>query len=179
MLDQLEEWKVIEENPKYEISNLGRVRKIANGYILKPNIFYGLYYLISLRNGKTQKLYSIHRLVANAFIPNPLKKREVNHIDGNKHNNNVNNLEWATRKENAIHSIKNGLQTKEQLDKAIMAITLKNSKPILQIKNGEIIKRYPSVRAAARELGLNHSNISTCAAGKTKNAYGFEWRYEL
>jgi hypothetical protein len=118
----MEIWKPIKNyEGVYEISNLGRVKRLETlvknrgGYrlvkerILKipysPNL---RYYSIFLSNGKVKQHY-IHRLLAIAFIPNPLNKEQVNHKDGNKLNNSLSNLEWVTKSENQIHAIQNGL----------------------------------------------------------------------
>lgn len=174
----VEQWKEIKDYSNYEVSNLGRVRNAITKRIRKPNSSYGLYYVVNLRNEYGFKLLKIHRLVAQAFIPNYDNKREVNHIDGDKHNNCVNNLEWATRKENAIHSIKNGLQTREQIIKAVSCSNTKTKKKLLQLKNGKIICKFESCREASRKLNLSCSAISSCANGKYKTMYGYEWRYE-
>lgn len=104
-----EKWKVIEGFSKYLISNTGRVKNIARLRELK---FYDSngYCRIELvdDNNKPKKAY-VHRLVALNFIPNPLNKPQVNHIDGNKHNNCADNLEWCTAKENVLHAHRTGL----------------------------------------------------------------------
>lgn len=115
-------WKAVAGYEEfYQVSNLGNVRsldrKVWNGHafynkpgrVLKP-ISVGKYQGVQIAvNGKSKKFY-IHRLVAKAFIENPLKKETVNHIDGNKLNNNVKNLEWVTQGENLLHAINNGLR---------------------------------------------------------------------
>ena len=177
MVDQ-EIWKDILGVNGYQVSNKGRVKN-SNGYVLKPCSSYGLYLKVGLMTPHGQKLFTIHRLVAKAFIPNLEGKKEVNHIDGNKHNNNVSNLEWATRQENALHSVRKGLQTKEQLDKAIVSMKKANQKPLLQIKDGVIIKEFPSVREASRQLKMSNGRISECARnGKKYRNYFWRYKYE-
>lgn len=105
-----EEWKGIEEfECFYQVSNNGRVKPInpryKNKQFLKLNIDSNGYFRIKLFN----KLFFVHRLVAKAFIPNPLNKPQVNHKDGNKQNNNVKNLEWVTAAENNLHACRTGL----------------------------------------------------------------------
>lgn len=105
MNDDIEVWAKIEGYPNYEVSSFGNVRR--RGRILKPKNRRYLQVHLSLKG--VCKGHSIHRLVAEAFIPNPDNKPQVNHIDGNKHNNHVSNLEWVSPSENIQHAIKNGL----------------------------------------------------------------------
>ena len=98
---------------KYSISNTGEVRNNENGLILAKKIQKGYYFInltIETNSGLHKRMtFSIHRLVANAFIPNPDNKPEVNHMNGNKKCNWVGNLEWVTNKENVDHAIRTGL----------------------------------------------------------------------
>lgn len=94
----------------YQISNMGRVKRLEDNFITQG--YKGEYANFTLKKNGISKCFAIHRLVATHFIPNPLNKKEVNHIDGNKHNNCVNNLEWNTHQENTIHSYKTGLRRK-------------------------------------------------------------------
>lgn len=117
-----EEWKAISEfEGIYEISNYGRVKRLQRVAVRGPGTVRTLkelirktrlnqgYETLFLKNGAVNKNVKIHRLVAQEFIDNPHSKIEVNHKDGNKTNNYVGNLEWCTRKENAVHAFRNGL----------------------------------------------------------------------
>lgn len=119
--NSIEIWKPVVEFPtQYEVSNLGRVRSIATNsknwkatyHRIKSQHYTStskyLYVMLSINNKAVSR--SVHRLVAEAFIPNPLNKTTVNHIDGNKMNNNVSNLEWVTMSENHIHAYRNNLK---------------------------------------------------------------------
>lgn len=114
-------WKKIKEYPNYEISNYGRVRSLkyySNVHkkyydrvlILKEKTNRYGYKMITLSNENGRKCFTIHRLVAKAFIDNKSNYNEVNHIDGNKSNNKFNNLEWCTRRDNILHAYKLGLK---------------------------------------------------------------------
>jgi len=109
-------WKDIKEyEGLYRVSNLGNVKSWhthktgKKGKCLSPKLTPSGYYKVNLYKDHIQKTFSIHQLVANEFIPNKENKKGVNHIDGNKLNNRLNNLEWATDLENMTHAIKNGL----------------------------------------------------------------------
>ena len=103
-------WKPIENYEQYSISNLGNVYSSKRNRILKPtNTTKGYVQVHLSKNGNVVNA-PIHRLVAKAFIANPFNKPQVNHIDGDKHNNRVENLEWRTNSENQKHAIKLGLK---------------------------------------------------------------------
>ena len=117
-LSPAEEWRVYPYNANYEVSNVGRVRNKKRKNILSQRINYSGYYVVTLSesgslHGRTKR---VHRLVAETFITNPSHKLEVNHLDGNKLNNNVSNLEWATPQENMNHALNNGLLTPWEYD---------------------------------------------------------------
>lgn len=98
------QWKTIENYPRYQVSDTGKVRNRDTGKILKPTIHHARnrfgYALVYIYSNKKRKCFSIHRLVASAFIPNPNNYPEVNHKDENSLNNNVTNLEWCSREYN-------------------------------------------------------------------------------
>ncbi|UPI12876.1 hypothetical protein [Bacillus phage SBSphiJ5] len=104
-----EEVKMIEDFPNYGITNKSRIVKLSDNTLIKPKPIKNHYpKVILFKNGKRFEQY-IHRLVATYFIPNPESKPLVNHIDGNKNNFSIDNLEWVTPKENYDHAIKTGL----------------------------------------------------------------------
>lgn len=175
----MEIWKKIKNTKTYEISNFGRVR---NGErILKPWDCKG-YKRIDLPIGK--KL--IHRLVAEAFIANPGNKPQVNHIDGDKTNNNVENLEWCNNSENQIHAHKNGLFDMEKKEAHLKAIREKGNKNAVKklskmvnqySLDGELIGTYKSVAEASRQCNIQRPNIMKCINGQRNHAGGFKWRF--
>lgn len=170
-------WRpVIEFEGLYEISNFGRVKSIEKSVnnngglqyrkekILKPHRNIHGYLQVDLSKNKTFTK-TIHRMVALAFIPNPMNKAQVNHKDGNKINNFVDNLEWATPSENTLHSVR-------VLGKRPIG------KPVLQIKNNKVVAEFNSTRDAQRFTGITSGNISNVCLGKTKTAGGYIWRYK-
>ncbi len=118
-------WKPIKENPVYLVSNYGRVKtidhpiwcKVNNSYSIRKGRFCVLtnnnskrYWRVGIQINSKQRHLAVHRLVAEAFIPNPLNLSQINHIDGNKNNNHVSNLEWCDNSHNQLHAWKNGLK---------------------------------------------------------------------
>ena len=100
----MEIWKSIKDYEDiYQVSNFGRIKNIKTGKILKTVLGDRYYTIFLTKNGKS-KIYKVHRLVAESFVPNPEHKPIVNHIDNNHLNNNANNLEWCTQKENVNHT---------------------------------------------------------------------------
>jgi hypothetical protein len=165
-----ENWKNIDEEGLYQVSNLGRVRSTkrivlrkngANhtvaGRILKPATDVRGYFRVAfkLNNGKLTT-YKVHRLVAKAFILNLENKPEVNHINGIKDDNRVENLEWCTGSENSLHAYKNGLiQPKRGEKNGNSKLT---DKQVLEIREKYIPHIYPS-RKLGIEYGVNKSII--------------------
>lgn len=164
----IEEWSdVLGYEGLYEVSDQGRVRR--NGKILKPTEDRHGYLQVSLSKNGIVKRGKVHRLVAYAFIPNPNNYPQVNHKDEDKTNNAVENLEWCTNEYNHNYGT-----IKER-------IAEKNSKPVLQFdKEGNFIRKWPSIMEVEEELGINHSNISQCCRGVhyRKTAGGFVWRFK-
>lgn len=159
------QWKNIEGFERYEVSTEGKVKNRKTGRLLKPGTdTYGYLRVILSVNGKAVGK-SVHRLVAESFIPNPERKTQVNHIDEDKTNNNINNLEWMTSKEN------NNYGTRK--DRVAAAL----SKPIIVIHQDGTYEEYPSAWATARELGLSQSGIVGVLKGRRKTYHGLNFKY--
>ena len=158
----------------YQVSDQGRVKSLKQGKerILKPINDVNGYLRVNLWKNGDKKNYLIHRLVAMTFIPNPQNFTQINHIDEDKSNNNVNNLEWCTAK----YNINYGTHNQRSADKRTNG---KCSKPVIQFtKDGKIVKEWKSTMDVERNLGYYHSNISACCNGIFNSAYNFVWKYK-
>lgn len=182
MIEQnIEEWRDIKDYPNYMVSNLGRIKSLeryvicGNGCggvhpikekILKQHLSHKGYLMVHLSKNGITKDYLIHRLVCQAFIPNPYNLPQVNHKNEIKTDNRVENLEWCTNKYNCNY----GTRTKRQKEKI--------SKTVLQFtKDGEFVKRWNCGLDIQRELGFSQSHISDCCNGKRKSSNGYKWSY--
>lgn len=172
----------------YEVSNLGRIRSLDhfvmqnNAYVVFERLYKGRVmaariphnkypYLHLSKNGK-RKTVKIHRLVADAFVPNPERKPEVNHIDGIKINNSFSNLEWATSKENKHHAKVNNLAPKNPF--GIDAYACKGYVEVLDKDNNRV-----KVLAGKEEIlkfGLTPSGVSEALKNKNKFYKGYRFR---
>ena len=164
-MSEVETFVKIEGFEKYEVSNLGKVRNIKSGRMLKPHLNHNGYLKHHLYRHDKQKELFLHRILATAFIDNPGKKPQVNHIDENKLNNDLSNLEWCTVRENAIHGTR------------VKRVAEKLSQKVIQLDlNDNILNVFKSMRQAERETGIDATSISACCNGKRKSAGGYKWR---
>ena len=176
-----EMWKDIKGfEGQYQISSEGRVKSLARKIIDKAGHTHTIkecfmkttpdkdgYKIIGLRDGSgSQKKFRLHRLVCEAFHPNPDNKPQVNHIDEDKSNNKASNLEWSTAKENCNHGTRNARGAKA------------NSKPVAQYAlDGKLIRIYESASEAGKQTGVDHRSIGGVALGKRKTAGNCIWKY--
>lgn len=158
----------------YQINEDGKVRRIFLGGRTKELKWRkGLYPSVSLSNHCVKKSFSIHRLVAEHFLDPLERNEEVNHKDGNKWNNNVENLEWVTQRENIDHA-------RFVLDKPLFGKRPRRVKAYDKI-TGEFVREYPSISQAARELSSSvvtgRVAITSCCNKEKPSAYGYTWEY--
>ena len=168
----------------YQISNFGNVRSLNYGRgnvarVLAPGKSLNGYLFVYLWGSNKSKRYSVHRLVAMAFIDNPNCKPEVNHINGNPLDNRSCNLEWVTNSENKVHSYRvlNRVVKPPMLNK--YGRLHNRSKAVEQIdKTGHVVNNFGSAREAGRMTGIYFTSIIKCCIGKVKSAGGFIWKYK-
>ena len=174
-----EVWKAIDGyEGLYEVSNTGLVRSLnfnntSRAKLLKPRKRQDGYLSVNLcKNGK-HKSIMIHRLVASAFIQNPLNLETVNHKDENRANNTVSNLEWLSRKDNINYGTHN---------KRVAEANVNNPKRSKQVQmfdksTGDLLTTFPSTKEAERRTSIAQENICHACKGRYKSAGGFVWRY--
>lgn len=181
IIKKINEIKGFENIEGYEICSNGFVisHKKQNKKILKGYKNTKGYLLVDLN--KNKRAVKIHRLVALAFINNEHNKPQVNHKDGNKLNNHIDNLEWVTNSENQKHAIKNGLKKiKKGIENYQYDKEHHTCKKVLQYDlNGNFISEYVSLASAARAVNLaSYSNISKVCRGIHKTASGYVWKFK-
>lgn len=186
----------------YQVSNKGRVRSLPHlvntsikhnsqvlrkGRILKTIPNDKGYLSVSLSKSGKSKCYRVHVLVAKTFIPNPVNKPFVDHIDTDKSNNNVDNLRWCTQKENCNNDLtiehyrSNNMGKNNPMFGKTQTIEhkIKRSRAVLQFsKNNEFIKEYDAIFLAAKETGALVTNIIRACKNFNKTAGGYKWKYK-
>lgn len=161
------DWKRVSDHPGYSINTQGIVRNDRTGKLLKPIRHSCGYAYVTLCDDTGHHEKRVHRLVAEAFLDNPHGCKQVNHIDGDKLNNRVDNLEWCTQSENMKHAYKLGLQKPipTQIEYSLSRSAEKRKRPVKNIETGNC---YPSIIECARAEGIAHSTVSFHLAGQAK-----------
>lgn len=161
----MEKWKDIKEYVgHYQISDSGRVKSLKGTPKILKQDCKRYSYVCLYKNGKNKR-FAIHRLVAQQFLPAVENKTQVNHKDGNRWNNNVDNLEWCSPKENAIHS--NRILCKGR------------GRKIKQYnKKGDFIREWINAYQASEGTGICRRNINACVNGLYKSAGGYVWSWD-
>ena len=193
-------WRKVPGFSYYEVSDFGRIKSLARekrgvnttgknkekeieffyktkGGLLKPIILNTGYEQVTLtKENHEQTSVSVHRIVAEAFLPNPENKPQVNHKNGDKRDNRLENLEWATASENTLHGYrelgvvawtKGRFSENHPTSKAVVQETL----------SGEFVKKWNCASDAVREHGFDSGHISRCCTGLSKYHKGFKWSY--
>ena len=167
-INNMEEiWKPVKDFDNYNVSNFGNIKICKTDKLIKMTKPGNIGYFKLTVKDNTGKCHTCqaHRIVAEAFVPNPDCKKIVNHKDGNKTNNNISNLEWTTSSENISHAVKENLLKKhsykvDQLD-----------------LSGNIINTFDDVKHAEEKTGIKASRISSNCKGDCKVTGGFMWKY--
>lgn len=171
----IETWKpVTGYEGLYEVSNIGRVkslnyRRTKEVRILNGGKYTNGYCFVKLYKYGMSKHCSRHRLVAEAFIPNPEGKPEIDHIDNDKENNCVANLRWVTHKENAVNVITKARRFERINPTIILQFNLDNT----------LVQKHRGAHDAERRTGVFRQSISLCCRGKQNTAGGYIWKYEV
>ena len=177
-------WKPIYGFEAYQVSNLGKVRskdryansgigiRLYKGKLLKPGMDRVGYIHVVLSKDNKQKMFLVHRLVYEAFNGKIPEGMQVNHIDEDKSNNSIENLNVMTCKENVNWGTGNERRAKSMINHKSL------SKPIIQYSlNGDKLAEFEGTHDAARQLGINPGNINNALKGRIKTAGGFKWKY--
>lgn len=171
------EFKQIKNYPNYYISKCGKVFSNISNKVLKTKLDRG-YERLNLYNHLGVKMFSVHRLIGETFIPNPKNKPTINHKNGIRNDNNIDNLEWNTYSENHVHSYRElgRKSSKPWLGK--FGKLHCNSTEVLQYnKQGKFIKHWHSLADVERNLNIKYRNVVESLSGRNKTAGGFIWRY--
>ena len=168
-------WSKIDEYSNYSVSRNGDIRNDRTGKLKTGRLNRYGYPVVDLYSNGERQTERIHRLVAEAFVPNPECKPQVNHINGDKTNNSADNLEWVTPSENMRHSVANGLYTPHSpmLGKKNPNAGRKG-RPVRIVETGE---EFDSITECEKAIDGNNRHISDCLSGRQKTHRGYTFEY--
>ena len=168
-------WSKIKGFPNYSVSSTGEIRNDVSGKLKTPRKTRTGYYDVDLYNGGKRSKLRVHRIVGETFIDNPDNKPQINHIDGNKLNNSVENLEWATASENMKHAFENGLAEPSlgMLGKHNPNAGRKGI-PIRIVETGEV---FSSITECEKAINGNNRHICDCLSGRQRTHRGYTFEY--
>lgn len=173
-------WLTVKQNKNYEVSNMGEVRNKKTKKILKYVISNSGYCLVSLSDKCKSRTYTIHKLVMEHFNRCAFDNEVINHIDGNKLNNNIKNLEYVTQKENIIKAWQNNLceNVRKSLFNRKRSRAIKTSRPVAQYDlNGNMINKFVSIREAEEKTGIANCLIIGVCQGKKHTTHNYIFKY--
>jgi hypothetical protein len=177
-MESKEIWKdICGYDGEYRVSNLGRIYSVKSNLIMKQKHNHNGYLTIGFKSSGTHKRYFVHVLVLSAFVGKPSELHECNHKNSIRDFNELSNLEWVTKSENAIHGYKSGNRKVQSPQLGRTGIKSLLSKKVSQFDlSGNFIKYFDGVSEAERITGI--SNISAVCLGKRKKAGGFIWKFK-
>jgi hypothetical protein len=168
------DWRVIPSYPLYQVNLDGQIRRIDSGRILRPRILKGYFVLNLRKNGRTVAV-SVHRAIAEAFIDNAEKKPFINHKNGIRNDNRIDNLEWVTQSENELHKhavlgvsspMKDRFGYDHPLSKEVIAVSPSGERML-----------FGGANEACRHIGMNISQVVRVCLGHRKHARGWSFAY--
>ena len=182
-----DEWVVCEDYPSYMINTKGEIKSSLTNKILKPSKHKSGYMLVGLRRDGVSKTVKVHRLLAKAFIPNPENKPHVDHINGVRDDNRLENLRWCTNQENQSFelarlnnskALTGRKQSPEAVAKRAKILQKSIGKKVNQYTlDGEFVASYNSFNEARRLTGVWDASVRSCCMGRFKHAGGYIWRF--
>lgn len=170
----MEIWKEVGENDKYMVSNTGKIRRSGSNKDHSTRDKKG-YKVVDLYRNSERVTRRVHRIVAEAFVPNPEGKTQVNHKDGNRHNNVASNLEWVTASENSKHAWRTGLSKPSY---SMLGRTNPNAgrkgRPIRVVETGEV---FNTLKECEDAIDGNNRHINDCLKGRQRTHRGYHFEY--